>query len=122
MTAVQVTMTFGRRNSNETGNGSDDGNPHVMAACEELPLPKQPTWTLAVGNSVRIAIKTEGRILLIDAGDLIAVEAKGKYVLLLHISSSHLLRESISTMEEKLNLHGFDRDPHRVPNRKRPCG
>ncbi|MGA8508955.1 MAG: LytTR family DNA-binding domain-containing protein [Candidatus Sulfotelmatobacter sp.] len=106
---MQVTMTFGRRNSNETGNGSDDGNPHVMAACEELPLPKQPTWTLAVGNSVRIAIKTEGRILLIDAGDLIAVEAKGKYVLLLHISSSHLLRESISTMEEKLNLHGFVR-------------
>jgi two-component system LytT family response regulator len=62
-----------------------------------------------MGNSVRIAIKTKGRILLIDAGDVIAVEAKGRYVLLLQISSSHLLRESISTMEEKLNLHGFVR-------------
>jgi DNA-binding LytR/AlgR family response regulator len=104
-------MNFEERSSNENGNGSllDNGDPQVKAACEELPLPKRPTWTLAMGNSVRIAIKTEGRILLIDAGDVIAVEAKGKYVLLLHISSSHLLRESISTMEEKLNLHGFVR-------------
>lgn len=62
-----------------------------------------------MGNSVRIAIRTEGRILLIDAGDVIAVEAQGRYVLLLHISSSLLLRESISMMEEKLNLHGFVR-------------
>ena len=104
-------MNFDERSSNENGNGSlsDNGYPQVKAACEELPLPKRPTWTLAIGNSVRIAIKTKGRILLIDAGDVIAVEAKGRYVLLLHISSSHLLRESISTMEEKLNLHGFVR-------------
>jgi len=87
----------------------DNGDPPVEAACEELPLPKRPTWTLASGNPVRIAIKTEGRILLVDAGDVIAVEAKGKYVSLLHISSSYLLRESISTMEEKLNQHGFVR-------------
>jgi DNA-binding LytR/AlgR family response regulator len=67
------------------------------------------TRTLAMGKSVRIAIKTKGRILLIDAGDVIAVEARGNYVLLLRTSSSHMLRESISTMEEKLNLHGFVR-------------
>src|SRR6202051_1092337 len=104
-------MNFGQRSSNETGNGRflNNGDPQVKAACEELPLPKRPSWTLAMGNSVRIAIKTKGRILLIDAGDVIAVEAKGRYVLLLQISSSHLLRESISTMEEKLNLHGFVR-------------
>ena len=108
---MQVTMNFGQRSSNEIGDGSvfDNRDRHVMAACEELPLPKRPTRTLAMGKSVRIAIKTEGRILFIDAGDVIAVEAKGNYVLLLHISSSHLLRESISTMEEKLNLHGFVR-------------
>ncbi|MGB6801592.1 MAG: LytTR family DNA-binding domain-containing protein [Candidatus Sulfotelmatobacter sp.] len=86
-----------------------DRAPQVKAACEELPLPEWSTWTPPMGNPVRIAIKTEGRILLIDAGDVIAVEAKGRYVLLLQISSSHLLRESISTMEEKLNLHGFVR-------------
>jgi DNA-binding LytR/AlgR family response regulator len=60
-------------------------------------------------KSARIAIKAKGRILFIDATDVIAVEAKGKYVLLLHTSSSHLLRESISTMEQKLNLRGFVR-------------
>ena len=104
-------MEFGHRSSNETGNGSllADGAPEVKVACEELALPERSTWTLPMGNSVRIAIKTKGRILLIDAGDVIAVEAKGRYVLLLQISSSHLLRESISTMEEKLNLHGLVR-------------
>jgi DNA-binding LytR/AlgR family response regulator len=110
-TAVQVTMNLGETSSNETGNGSllENCDLQVMAACEELPLPTPPTQTLAMGKSVRIAIKTEGRILLIDAGDVIAVQARGKYVSLLHISRSHLLRESISTMEEKLNLHGFVR-------------
>jgi DNA-binding LytR/AlgR family response regulator len=67
------------------------------------------TRTLAMGNSVRIAIKTEGRILLIDVADVIAVEAKGNYVLLHDTSSSHTLRESISTMEQKLSPHGFVR-------------
>ena len=62
-----------------------------------------------MGKSVRIAIKTERRILLIDAEDVIAVEAKRSYTVLSDASSSHLLRESISTMEEKLNLHGFVR-------------
>ncbi len=104
-------MDFGRRGNNETGDGSflDNGDPQVKAACEELPLPKRPTRTAAMGKSARIAIKAKRRILFIDAGDVIAVEAKGKYVLLLHSSSSHMLRESISTMEEKLNMHGFVR-------------
>jgi two-component system LytT family response regulator len=64
---------------------------------------------LPARTSARIAIKAKGRILFIDAADVIAVEARGNYVLLLHTSSSHMLRESISIMEEKLNLHGFVR-------------
>jgi two-component system LytT family response regulator len=68
-----------------------------------------PTRTLATGTSARIAIKGKGKILFIDAADLIAAEAKGNYVLLLCTSSSHTLRESISTIAEKLNLHGFVR-------------
>jgi two-component system LytT family response regulator len=67
------------------------------------------TRTLTMGKSARIAIKAKRRILFIDAADVIAVEAKGQCVLLLHTSSSYMLRESISTMEEKLNLHGFVR-------------
>jgi two-component system LytT family response regulator len=67
------------------------------------------SWTLAMAKPARIAIRATGRILFIDAADVIAVEAKGNYVLLLHTSSSHMLRESISIMEEKLHLHGFVR-------------
>jgi DNA-binding LytR/AlgR family response regulator len=37
------------------------------------------------------------------------VAATSPHVLLLRTSSSHMLRESISTMEAKLNLHGFVR-------------
>jgi DNA-binding LytR/AlgR family response regulator len=70
-------------------------------------LPQLPA--LATRTSTRIAIKAKGRILFIDARDVVAVEAKGDYVLLLHRSGSHRLRESISTVEEKLNLHGFVR-------------
>jgi DNA-binding LytR/AlgR family response regulator len=70
-----------------------------------LPQTQMP----AMGKSARIAIKAKGRIFFINAADVIAVEAKGNYVLLLHTSSSYLLRESISTLEEKLNLHGFVR-------------
>ncbi len=97
-------MNFEHGSNNETGNGGllDNGDPHIREVALRTP-------TLAMGKSARIAIKTKGRILFIDAADVIAVEAKGNCVLLLRTSSSHLLRESISTMEEKLNLHGFVR-------------
>lgn len=68
------------------------------------PLPMPPRW-----KSARIAIKAKGRILLLDAADIISVEAQGNYVLLHHTSSSHLLRESIATMEERLQPQGFSR-------------
>ena len=59
--------------------------------------------------STRIAIRANRKILLINPADVIAVEAQGNYVLVRQTSSSHLLRESISTMEEKLAPHGFVR-------------
>jgi DNA-binding LytR/AlgR family response regulator len=74
----------------------------VIEPSPHLPMP-------AMWKSARIAIKAKGKVLLIDAADVIAVEAKGNYVLLHHTSSSHMLRESISTMEEKLHQHGFVR-------------
>lgn len=67
------------------------------------------TRTRAIEKSTRIAIKAKGKILFIHAAEVIAVEAKGNYVLLLHTSGSYMLRESISTIEKKLNLHGFVR-------------
>jgi DNA-binding LytR/AlgR family response regulator len=79
----------------------------AVSPASSKPLPQ--TRTRAIGNAARIGIKAEGRILFIDAADVIAVEAKGNYVLLLHTSGSYMLRESILTMAEKLNPHGFVR-------------
>ncbi len=57
----------------------------------------------------RIAIKAKGRILFINPGDVVAVQAEGNYVLLQRESGSYLLRESISELAEKLKPYGFIR-------------
>jgi DNA-binding LytR/AlgR family response regulator len=64
---------------------------------------------LAKRESPRVAIKVKGRILLINLGDVVSVKAEGNYVLLQRHSTSHLLRESISAVAEKLQPHGFIR-------------
>lgn len=60
-------------------------------------------------QSSRIAIKAKGRILFVDPAEVVAVQAEGNYVLLQRESGSYLLRESISTMAEKLKPYGFIR-------------
>jgi LytTr DNA-binding domain len=60
-------------------------------------------------KTVKIAIKTKGTILLVNPGDILAVEADGNYVLLRLQASSLLLRESMSTIAEKLKSFGFVR-------------
>jgi DNA-binding LytR/AlgR family response regulator len=57
----------------------------------------------------RIAIKAKGRILFIDSADVVTVEAQGNYVLLRRMSGCDLLRESMSTVAEKLGPYGFVR-------------
>lgn len=57
----------------------------------------------------RIAFKTKKGIHLIDLADLISVEADGNYVSLRQISSSHMLRDCISKIEERLDPCGFVR-------------
>jgi two-component system LytT family response regulator len=59
--------------------------------------------------SSKIAIKNNGRILFIDPRELLVVEAEGNYVLLRQETGSYLLRESISTIAEKLKPYGFVR-------------
>jgi two-component system LytT family response regulator len=60
-------------------------------------------------HSGRIAVKTKGRVLFVDPANVIAVEADRNCVVLQQTSGSCLLRESISTMEEKLAPYGFVR-------------
>jgi two-component system LytT family response regulator len=60
-------------------------------------------------QSFKIAIKSNGRILFIDPHELVVVQAEGNYVLLQQQTGSYLLRESISTIAEKLKPYGFVR-------------
>ena len=65
--------------------------------------------TLLANHSSKIAIKTKGRILFIDPTEVAIIRAEGNYALLEKQSGSYLLRESISTLAEKLKPHGFIR-------------
>lgn len=64
---------------------------------------------LVRSQRTRIAIKTNGRILFIDPGDVIAVHAEGNYTLLQREAGSYLVRESISTLAQRLKSYGFIR-------------
>ncbi len=64
---------------------------------------------LAPRPTTRLAIKVKGRILFLDSGDVVAVLAERNYVLLQRETASHLLRESISVVAEKLAPYGFIR-------------
>ena len=64
---------------------------------------------LACPGRPMIAIKAKGRILFINPGDVVAVQAEGNYVSLQRESDSYLLRESISRVAEKLKPYGFIR-------------
>jgi two-component system, LytTR family, response regulator len=57
----------------------------------------------------RIAIKTRGTILLLDPAEVVYISALGNYVVLQRESGSHLTRESITAMAEKMVGYGFIR-------------
>lgn len=57
----------------------------------------------------RIAFKANGKILLIELAEIVAVQAHGNYVSLRYRPNPYLLRESISSIAEKLKPYGFIR-------------
>jgi DNA-binding LytR/AlgR family response regulator len=57
----------------------------------------------------RIAFKAKGRIVFLDLAEIVAVQAEGNYVSLQHRPNPYLLRESLSSMAEKLKPYGFIR-------------
>jgi DNA-binding LytR/AlgR family response regulator len=74
------------------------------------PAPNNPNHVHgAPMKPLKIAIKTKGKILLINPADILAVEAKGNYALLIRRSDSYSLRESISNLAETLKGYGFVR-------------
>ena len=64
---------------------------------------------IAKRQAPRIAFKAKGRILFLDLGEIVAVQAEGNYVSLRHRPGPYLLRESLSSMAEKLKPYGFIR-------------
>jgi two-component system LytT family response regulator len=69
-----------------------------------------PDLQVLNGNQPRrIAMKVQGRILFINPAEIMFVQAEGNYVLLQGAHGSHLLRESMNQVEQKLVRHGFVR-------------
>jgi DNA-binding LytR/AlgR family response regulator len=64
---------------------------------------------IAKRQAPRIAFKAKGRILFLDLAEIVAVQAEGNYVSLRHRPNPYLLRESLSSMAEKLKPFGFIR-------------
>jgi two-component system LytT family response regulator len=60
-------------------------------------------------RSVRIALKTGGRVVFVDSAELVTAEAHGNYVLMQQTSGSYLLRGTIGGVAEKLKPYGFVR-------------
>jgi two-component system LytT family response regulator len=57
----------------------------------------------------KIAIKTKGRVVFVAPSELVSAKAEGNYVLLQLRSGTHLLREQISALADKLHPYGFIR-------------
>jgi DNA-binding LytR/AlgR family response regulator len=64
---------------------------------------------IAKRQAPRIAFKAKGKILFLDLAEIVAVQAEGNYVSLRYRPNPYLLRESLSSMAEKLRPYGFIR-------------
>jgi DNA-binding LytR/AlgR family response regulator len=69
----------------------------------------QQLEVIAKRQAPRIAFKADGRILFLDLAEIAAVQAEGNYVSLQHRSNPYWLRESLSSVAEKLKPYGFIR-------------
>ena len=64
---------------------------------------------IAKRQAARIAIKAKGKTLFLDVAEIVAVQAEGNYISLRHRTNPYLVRESLSSMAEKLRPYGFVR-------------
>jgi len=64
---------------------------------------------IAKRQASRIAIKANGKVLFLDVDEIVAVQAEGNYISLRHRANPYLVRESLSSMTEKLKPYGFVR-------------
>jgi DNA-binding LytR/AlgR family response regulator len=85
-------------------------------SCAPLPIGREAAEQLARSiealvkpQSLRVAIKVREKILFINLGDVVSIQAKGNYVWFQRNDSSYLLRASISVLAARLESHGFIR-------------
>ena len=57
----------------------------------------------------RFIIKTSGRVFFLKAEEIVWISSEGNYVMLHAPPKKHIFRESISSLEQKLNPHKFSR-------------
>jgi len=74
---------------------------------DEEATPLEAISPALAGQAKRIAVRVHDRILLLDAKNVLSVQAEGNYVLLQSESESYLVRETISMMAKKLRPNGF---------------
>ncbi|HKV95390.1 MAG TPA: LytTR family DNA-binding domain-containing protein [Candidatus Angelobacter sp.] len=75
---------------------------NLMRALRQLEM-------IAKRLSARIAIKAKGKTLFLDVAGIVAVQADGNYISLKHRTNPYLVRQSLSSMAEKLKPYGFVR-------------
>jgi DNA-binding LytR/AlgR family response regulator len=83
--------------------------PVIRVDAANLTLVLRQLEVIAKRQAPRIAFKAKGRILFLDLAEIVAVQAEGNYVSLRHRPNPYLLRESLSSMAEKLKPYGFIR-------------
>lgn len=83
--------------------------PVIQVAAANLMRVVRQLEVIAKRPAPRIAFRANGRILLMDLADILAVQAEGNYVSLQNRSNSHLVHEPLSSMAEKLEPYGFIR-------------
>jgi DNA-binding LytR/AlgR family response regulator len=83
--------------------------PVIRFDAANLTLVLRQLEVIAKRQAPRIAFKAKGRILFLDLSEIVAVQAEGNYVSLRHRPNPYLLRESLSSMAEKLKPYGFIR-------------
>jgi DNA-binding LytR/AlgR family response regulator len=79
------------------------------SAMPAVNFPSPENESFAGWKSKRLAIKANGKIVLIDPAEILAVEAQGNYVLLRQKSGSLMVREQISVLADKLHPYGLIR-------------
>ncbi len=83
--------------------------PFIRLSAPNLMLALRQLEVIAKQQAPRIAFKAKGSIFLLDLVDILAVQAEGNYVSLRHQRKPYLVRESLSSMAEKLKPYGFIR-------------